>query len=221
MKFNIEKVGIITMISKNAYKLFIVILAIMLIAGCVGANNKVTNNEIDNITKSPQDTSKYIFNLFNGENTSVENEEKIIQALPDINWSTCYKLDFETEELLMNWLFNRAMKTHDIEPLTNFLKATKGLDGAMAEGYGWYVTQLYSNDIRKFVNSLDKLQQNELEQIHSFLLWEWSFLHCDERKKIKDDTHKILFLSDITEKEKKIINELLEVLLDSEKYECH
>lgn len=208
----------IIMIKKNTYKLLIVVIAIMLLAGCGGTNNETTNNETDNITQSPQDTSEYILNLFNGENTSIENEEKIIQALPDIDWGTCYRLNYETEELLMDWLFNRAMETHDIKILTNFLRATKGLDGALAEGYGWDVAQLYSNDIRKFVSCLNKLQQNEIEQIHFYLLFEWSFLEDNDRNKIIDNTHKLLLLSDISEKEKEIINGLLEVLSTSQEY---
>lgn len=150
------------MIKKTTYKLFLAILAILLLVGCVGANNEATSDETKNINESSPDKSEYILSLFNGENTSIENQEKIIQALPDINWSTCYNLDYDTEEELMDWLFNQIIETQDKNMLTSFLRATKGLDGAMSEGYGWYVAQLYNNDMRKFVNSLDELQQNEL-----------------------------------------------------------
>lgn len=93
----------------------------------------------------------YVIGLFDGSKTTEEQATKLIAALPDVDWSALERKTGKAVDIL-SWLWTRD--TSNAEELRCILRATKGLDGAMAEGYAGVVGRAYRKDSLGFVRLL-------------------------------------------------------------------
>ena len=177
------------------------------------ADNKTTYtvdyNHIDSLMVTDTRDETYIHSLFKGADTSAENTNKILAALPGINWRLYDELypmlsgSHDGWEGIMNWL--SSLKMSDDNGILSVLKATHGLDGALSESYAGVVASLYSDDHLRFIKLLSQLGEDQISDVAGYLVYGLS----NKSDEMKTELKKFLSSSDISESEKSVINEIL------------
>ena len=170
----------------------------------------VDYNHLDSLLATDTRDETYIHSLFRGADTSAENTDKILAALPDINWrlyDELYAMSPDSHggwQDIMNWL--SALKISDDNHILSVLKATHGLDGALSESYAGVVAGLYSDDHLRFIRLLSRLDENQISDAAEHLVYGL----IDKSAELETGLKEFLGGSDISEREKSVINEILE-----------
>jgi len=192
-----------------------VILTTLLVAlamsstGCQNPHpdrSSVDGQDSGTISKQP-DTSPemYVFALFKGEETTAADAKNIISTLPKLNWSVYDKQSNGGAMKLLTWLYDKEIS--DVTDITSVLEATTGLDGVFANQYANVVGKLCSSNLNKFVDALGMLTSERTDQICSFLKF---YATEADVSPIKDQLNVLLKSSEVTAKQKTIIEKLIE-----------
>lgn len=119
------------------------------------------------ILGAEDDIEKQIADLFQGNETSLVNEKKIIHLLPVVNWSQYASRNLNGFFDIMEWLGN--LKIDNQVSMVSILTATNGLDGAYTEVYCSAVKNIFFNNTDVFVEALDDLYDDQIKLVSSFV----------------------------------------------------
>ncbi len=159
---------------------------------------------VDESEEEIEDIEQYIYSLFDGENTTMENTIKIIKVLPQIDWRKYDEVTGDSSLYIIDWLFtvDQEIQYEYIQYLFNL----KDLDAAYAESYSAIVGKLFLNDKRRMIKELSKVDDKKIERISPYIAY-----YCDyfDLKSIREETKLLLNVSDLSDKEKDVIHELI------------
>ena len=147
------------------------------------SNAEATNNPIESVEQR-------IYELFKkaaASNASDETKNEFFNSIKDINWITLNEIHENASYELLGWLYTSEI-SNEIN-ITNLLKATKGLDGAMSEGYSGITAKLFLQDKRKFIICLSKVPADSVDNICFYVAYGCSYF---DLKQIVDDTEKLI-----------------------------
>lgn len=100
----------------------------------------------------------------------------------------------------------------EVQDITNILKATQGLDGALAEQYSNIIGKLCSNNLEKFIESFATLDNKQAEQIYKFLEYNFGYGSVGDKESLKKQLNTLLNSQKITKEKKEVIKKLIGIL---------
>jgi hypothetical protein len=123
--------------------------------------------EMKDILVTSEDIEGQVRSLFNGDKTSPENTEKIIDLLPLINWGKYAEMNSEDFSNITKWLKNLKISSKD--SMENLLNATNGLDGWCTDAYCATLKGLFFNNKDIFTKAFSSLEEDQMKLVASFV----------------------------------------------------
>ena len=108
-----------------------------------------------------------VHKLFKGNKTTLKDIGKIINLIPDINWSKYAENNSDEFFRLMECM--GKLEINDKSMMTKILNATNGLDGAYTDAYCSAVKNLFFNNKDMFVKALVDIDDEQIELISSYI----------------------------------------------------
>ncbi len=181
------------------------------------SKNEVKSNvimetpEITFINEATADSKEYqIYQLFrkiaSGDGSDTE-EEEFFSSLKDMDWRILFNIRIGTTDAaseIQGWLYSNDIRSEKY--IKDLLKATKGLDGAMSEGYSGIVAKLFRQDKSLFIKCLGEMPEADMEQICFYVAYGCSYFDMEQ---ISTDTKKMLDTEKLTKAEAAAINRLM------------
>ncbi len=212
---------------RNLISLLLIILIALFSAACSSVKKEAQKNEnIDNVIRldfgrntSTDDLDKtdndnttpensieeYIYKAFKGANTSENDRIVIMNTIQYIDWWKYYQFSHGKGIELIDWLY--TIKITDPKEMTSVLKATKNLDGAVAEGYSDIIANIFLENKLTFIQCLSQFSYDEIDNICCLLAYGCSYgKNYDE---IKSETDAMISKGILSIKEKKVVDAIL------------
>lgn len=178
----------------------------------VKSNLIMETPEITFINETAADSKEYqLYQLFEkiaaGDGSDTE-EEEFFSSLKDMDWRILFNIRIGTNtdaaSEIQGWLYSNDINSEN--HIKDILKATKGLDGAMSEGYSGIVAKLFRQDKSLFVKCLGEMPEADMEQICFYVAYGCSYFDMAE---ISVDTKKMLDTEKLTKAEAAVVNRLM------------
>ena len=139
---------------------------------------------------------------------SSETRKSILNTVQNINWRY---LDEGTEPAQIGWStvisWLGEIELPEEKYLINIMKAQKGLDAALSESYCSMIGERFMQDKARFVRCAGRLKEDELESLCCYVAYSSSY---DNLNIIRSDMEKLLEKEDLSDKEKHVVESLLE-----------
>lgn len=152
-----------------------------------------------------------VFRLFRGNETPDAAAKEILRALPRLDWRKYDRVSGGEAIVVLCWLSEVQMR--DTEDVVCVLRATRGLDGALAEQYCSIVDKLYTADPKRFVRALSQLRAKEIRLICSFL--SYSAGYSADKPRMEAATARLLAEPDLSEREKALAEQIMQSISGS------
>lgn len=201
-------------VNVKKYELFILATLMLCISASCGSYPKNADNKIV-IEETKQDTlqrpmislENEIFNLSQKYNRASDLTE-ILELIGKIDWLKYEKISSGKSMDLLDLLENNINFVTN-EHMPAVLCANKGLDGAYSEKYSIIVGKLFLRDKHIFIKSLSQNDIQTYEKIANYIAY-----YCDyfNIKDIYLDTQNLNVEQDMTEKEMRAYNNILDAL---------
>ena len=154
------------------------------------------------------DAEKFIIDLLNSKDNSIETRAKIFNALASVDWKKYNQIHKDKDADLIDWLDKLEIKEQN--EINSLIQGTKNLDGAYSEGYSHILTKSFIGNEAKFIKFLSNFQTEKINEICLRISGEISYFDESKKDSIKADLEKIKNLSTSTEKD--IISKLSDIL---------
>lgn len=167
----------------------------------------LNDSKVNSLENPENNIEQYIYELIEKSETDDKTKKEIFSLIKNIDWKKLNNVNENAAIKLLDWLDKSEISSEtDIE---NLLKATKGLDGAIAEKYSTIISNLYLKDKRKFIKCLSELPIDNIDFVCSFVAYGCSYGNL---KQILDDTNKLLNTEKLSNQEKIAVEKLIESL---------
>jgi hypothetical protein len=161
----------------------------------------VNYNDIDQYLKTDTSDEEHIHQLFGAEGPV--SPPDFLDALAGINWRIYSQLYPEDTRDLIDWLYLQTFTAdHDILCV---LKATKGLDGGVSEGYAGVLANIYRNDSRQFIRLAAELDDAQIAGVAHLACFDLVF----NKTQVINELEGYRSTGGLTEKELLVIDEIL------------
>ena len=151
---------------------------------------------VNNPTESAEQRIYELFKKAAANDASDEAKNEFFNSFKYINWKILNEIHENASYDLLDWLYTSEISS-EIN-ITNLLKATKGLDGAMSEGYSGITAKLFLQDKHKFITCLSRVPVDSVDNICSYVAYGCSYF---DLKQIVDDTEKLINTEEMSNQE--------------------
>ncbi len=132
-----------------------------------------------------------------------EADPALLDALTDINWRIYSQLYPDDDPDLIGWLYLQTFTSeHDILCV---LKATKGLDGGLSEGYAGVLANIYRHDSRQFLRLAAELDDAQIAVVAHLACYDLVF----SKTQVTSELEGYRSGGSLTEKELLVIDEIM------------
>jgi hypothetical protein len=161
----------------------------------------VDDADPDKYIKTDTTDEEYFCKQFLAQGT-----DGIFKALAQINWRILYRLYPEVSVDAINWLYKQ--KITDENDILCILKATKGLDGGLSEGYSGILGNIYREDSRRFIRLSSLLDTAQIDAVAQLLCYDL----CPDKADIIAELKDFQKNDRLTDQEQLVVGDILYAL---------
>jgi hypothetical protein len=148
--------------------LFSLFALLLVFSGCAQSATETTPAPATDIT-AQQEQTQYIYDLFQGAETSAEDQPEIILAIKDIDWGEYERISQGKSIELIEWLY--MLDISDEAQISSLMQGTTGLDGAYSEGYSSILANIFIADQKKFISLLSQLEAAQISKVADYVAY--------------------------------------------------
>lgn len=182
-------------------------IVLIIISSCLFVSIFYLGLNSNNLTKE-----ETLYNLYKNIEAKPAVMDEIIRLLPDIDWSAYDSLSNNGSFILLKKLCEYDFQKH--EHILATLKATKNLDGVVAEQYSYLLFYIFNQNKYEFINSLALLNKEQYTTAIEYLYYQFECLDNEQKEKLISDLTSIR-LGEDEKKLESIVNEII-VKLESQ-----